>query len=417
MNEDILNKNLLYDDKVASPRLKDIFHGIDLTAALSIDECLKGVRSQFDDLLKQRNYTGMPKRFIGIFVPLDSYIPLPEPYFANFVRIQEKGTAINDLNINVIAGCEVVTSINKEENRSRLSVVLACLPTSPKFNLNTIKPTLLAQYYERALNNVNAVISAYKLTPLRHNHDLQFVSAANRDSNIQAITFELDDDPIKQRKDFEVQSNNYAAVIHSRKMQPQELNYFRQTHFDLSSGNSEAYDIVEALIQAIDAKCIGDYRMSVIFADRYGELFLRFAYCHLLMKDMEPNEALEKTNSIVNIKSLINKIAQLMNEKSNAFKAKIKNDVWEAECRDVRNTLNHNFLKHEVPVEQSIKAINSSIEMVALLAELVEGENDETNRALTVFKSTSWLLKAQSDEDVAKENQKNFSKNRKKFWF
>jgi hypothetical protein len=406
MDENILNKNLLYDDKVASPRLKDIFHGINLTAALSIDECLKGVRSQFDDLLKQRKYTGMPKRFIGIFVPLDSYIPLPEPYFANFVRIQEKGTNIVDLNINVIAGCEVVTSINKQENRSRLSVVLACLPVSDKFNLEKIKPDLLAQYYERALNNVNAVIGAYKLTPLRHNHDLQFVSAANRDSTIQAMVFELDDKPVKQTKDFEVQSNNFAAVVHSRKMQPQELNYFRQTHFDLSSGNSEAYDIVEALIQAIDAKCIGDYRMAVIFADRYGELFLRFVYCHLLMKEMEPTEALSKTNAIVNIKSLINKIAQLMNQKSSAFKIQIKNGAWEAECRGIRNTLNHNFLKHDVSVGQAIKAINSSIEMVSILAELVEGENDETNRALTVFKSAEWLLKAQSDEDVAKNNQK-----------
>jgi hypothetical protein len=400
MNVPPLNPNLLYDDKIQSPRLKDIYHEINLAKALGTDKLINTALKRTSRAAAEKGITEVPKQYIGFFIPLDAYLPLPEPYIAEFIAINEVTKKINYAEINIVTGCEVKVNINDQENQCRLSVIMASISLEKDLDLNKVEPELLHKAYIHALANVNKIISAYKLTPFRHNHDLSYVNASNRDSDIQVIVFRNGKDPVKQSKSFQMQSNTFASIAHSREMLPQELNYFRISNYELDREKNETYDIVKYLIAAIDANCNGDFEVAVVNADKFTELFMKFLYFHLLLYDNDVETAFAKTNRPMKIDILIKNIARIISIKPGEFRSKIHAKAWEKKCRDIRNTLNHNFLKYEVKVSTAKEAINASIKLVVELAGMVEGENQETTDALHVFKNLKWLLAAQDEHTI-----------------
>ena len=391
----LFNSNLLYGDKkLAAPNLKEAFDEIDLIKEIKAEQGMKQLESQVAMVAKQLKINELSKSFMGFVIPLESYLPLTEPYHANLLWQSSETKSIDKILFSWISGVNVNLKIAGNNSRSRVSAIMVCVNCPDKLKINSKGMPVIQELYEEALKAVNYVISAYKLTPLRHNHDLQAVSRNNRSSKIQIVRFNTYPVKVVQKGFLDSTQNLFAAIAHSRTMSKDELNYFKATHVELGMADPEIYDIILNIINAVDARCLGDYEQSVIKADKYGELFLRFMYCHLLMYTVDSNEAFKQTNEIVNIKSLLNKISKLMGKSSKEVKVAIANDEWELKCRKVRNTLNHNFLRQTVSAEMATSAIDSTIKMVVKLANLVEGQNEATNRALSVFKSTNLLLRS-----------------------
>jgi hypothetical protein len=401
--EKLVNPNLLYaDKKIAAPNFKEAFDEIDLLKEIQAERGMKQLESQVAMVAKQLKINKVPKSFMGFVVPLESYLPLTEPYHANLLWQSSETKSIDKILFSWINGVNVNLKIAGTTSKSRVSAIMVCVNCPDKLKINSKGMPIIQELYEEALKAVNYVIGAYKLTPLRHNHDLQAVSRNNRSSKIQIVRFNTNPVKVVQTSFLDSTQNLFAAIAHSRPMSKEELNYFKATHVELGMADPEIYDIILNIINAVDARCLGDYEQSVIKADKYGELFLRFMYCHLLMYTLDSNEAFKQTNEIVNMKSLLNKIAKLMNKTSKEVKVAIANDEWELKCRKVRNTLNHNFLRHTVTAEMATDAIDSTIKMVVKLANLVEGQNEATNKALAVFKSTSLLLRS-ADSNGSKD--------------
>ncbi len=386
----------LFDgDDVVLPNMTELLGMLKLSEVIDVKKLVEQQKVMYKRYVEETKLKKQPTQFIGFIVPLDSYIPLPSPYGANVVFQGDDGLVRASL--VSIDNPAITMSAGKQNIKIRLSVMLVALgdhkATGKKIDELGKAGTLLT-IYNNALGAANDVITAYKLTPQRHNHDLKPVTLLNRPSTVEVIRFDIDKPDIIEHEHVSMHKNMLISVSHARKMEDKELTNFRNIHLMLSGQMHLESVLLGKIYQAIDARCVGLETYSIVLADTYAEHMLGYMLFEMLLTEMKPDEAGKTIEDIRNIDGYLRAISKKLTMTKKELKTSIDFNEWNTKCRKVRNGLTHIFLDLKASQEDAQQAIDTTINMIDKLIGVVETKYGLPKNVSTLLHSVQWYQKS-----------------------
>lgn len=383
---------LLDGEDVALPSLAELLGYLKLSEVIDLDRLIKHQQVMYKKFNDESKIENSPRQFIGFIIPLDSYIPLSDNYGANVVY-PDAGQGISRVSLISIANTPIKVSAGEQDIKWRLTVMFVALGDL-KVTGKTIeelgKSGKLFRIYDHAIEAANDAINAYKMTPARHNHDLHPVSVLNRPSSVEVIRFDMDKSDLLEHEHVSMHKNMFLSAQHARKMLDKELENFRNLHLAISGQFRLESVIISKIYQAIDARCVGNEAYAIVLADTYAEHALSYLLFQMLIPDMGAQKAGEAVEKIQKIDKLVQQLARKLTLTPSELKRQIDYQDWQEKCRYIRNPLTHVFLEQRPSQEQAQEAIDSTINMVYKLVEIVEGKYEQSKPVLQFFKSVNW---------------------------
>lgn len=392
---------LIDDGDIVMPSLSELMGFMKLSEVISLDKLIELNKNMYKRFIKEGKLGKAPSEFIGFIIPFDSYVPLPDNYGANMVYPDEKDGALR-VALATISSVVLKVQAGKNDMKLRISVVLVSLGD---FKSTTKKVRELGEsgslnnMYEAAVEVANNAITAYKLTPFRHNHDLKPVSVLNRPSTVEVVRFNIDSGKVSEKEAVTLHRNLYLSVLHARSMTDKELENYRKLHYMLGSQMRTESIMLSKIYEAIDARCIGQDSYAIVLADTYAEHVMRYVLFQILLITMSNEEAGRQLDRLRTMDVLLRDLARNLSMTKKELIKQIKYKQWFKKCRELRNSLTHRFNEHYVTQEDSQIAINETIEMIDKLTRIVETKYDQSVEVMKLFQSLGWYIKSKQQQE------------------
>jgi len=393
------------EDGLVMPNLSEILDLLKLRESLDLKELVKTYSGHYSEFLAKTQIKKAPSEFVGFVIPLDSFLPLPNPYGAHTVYINpDNNNEVLTTSMAMVTNVVVRITLGDATVKVKLSVIIACLGTLERTTRTFDQmESDIKGYYTDAIRIANDVITAYKLTPGRHNHNLGYVTLSNRPSNVEALRFNAKSGKILQQERFAFHETLLASILHSRIMTDDEINNFRRIHLDASGGkDSFTPQLISKIYRAIDEGCNGHFDQSIVLADTYAEHFLRYILSQLLLIKLEFEQVEQKLSEIRSLNKLLTSIARELNMTHSQLRDSIDFTDWNAKCRSIRNGLTHRVLNPDVTPEESREAIRSTVMLTTKLAALIAETYPLAKEDMQKFKTIEWYNEqAEFEEEAA----------------
>jgi hypothetical protein len=366
---------------------------------LNLDEILKAQKDGTQESIQKRGIISDFKYSISFVIPLPTYIPLPNPYHAAIIP-NSNPLKMSSMSVVSITNTLLNLSLGEKVVPIRISVVLASI--SIKESVGILEnPTKLHSVYLEALHATNDVLNAYKITPNRHNHFLQPLTDLNTPGLCFAAIYDREKEKIIQKGQTLVHEHMLSEILEARDLSEPEVASFIKIHTSMGHQESIPLWLTIQINEAIDVRCMGHHSESIILADHYTELVIRFLiYGILIAKGTEEKLARQKAQSRIKVQLLIEILSDELGYATSDFKNKIKFSPWCNDCRKVRNALSHEVKIMKITPDQSFKALDASTIMVKKMCEIV---NDKYPSAIN---DTQWLMSSSWLTDSMKAHAK-----------
>lgn len=377
------------------PSLAELSSVLSPMKALALEGAIEAKSEFYQREVQARGLEEVPTQFVAFVIPLDSCLPLGEAHGVNNV-------AEHEASITLLHQAALETKIGTRKLTAILSTLVVALGDQ-----HTNKPlaeldeyTIMANY-RKAIEIANQTIMAYKLTPGRHNHDLQPVTVTNRPSYVDMFRFDTTIGQILEAGNVRMHQNLVASVTRSELLSQREhaefMNYLRALSFQ---SDSPATHILATIYKAIDNVCVGDYTSGLVQADTYTEHFMRYALSQIYAtQGFSEEAALGKVDSLRSLDKLVGGLATALSMERSDLKKMISFEAWRVACREKRNHITHRFTKIPVEPGEARSALRETIRMNAALSRIIMHRNVDLIPQLQLFETPRWYIGSIEDYD------------------
>jgi hypothetical protein len=340
----------------------------------------------YQEQVQRQGRQDAPTEFVAFTVPLDSYLPLSE---GHTVHTTDKQSA----HMTMVHNAALETKIGSKKLTAVLTALVVALGNKDTSTpLAELDETTIMSMYKQAIQVANNTIMAYKLTPGRHNHNLQPITVTNRPSFVDIFRFSTVSGEIIEAGNVHMHQNLVASVECANSLEPQEhdtfLGYFRA----LGPQNDEPItNILATIYQAIDEVCVGNYASGLVLADTYAEHSMRYSLLELYTSGgLAEEAAMGKVDSLRTLEKLVGGLATELHVPRPSLKRIISFDTWQAACRQKRNHITHRFTKLPVEPQEARTALHETIRMITSLTRFIMSSNINTAQHLRLFGAPGW---------------------------
>jgi len=340
----------------------------------------------YQQQVQQQGRQDAPAEFVAFTVPLDSYLPLPE---GHTVHTTDKQNAY----MTMVHNAALETKIGRKKLTAVLTALVVALGNKDTATpLAELDETTIMDMYKQAIQVANNTITAYKLTPGRHNHSLQPVTVTNRPSYVDMFRFNTLSGEIIEAGNVHMHQNLVASVERASPLEPQEHGAFLQYFQALGPENDEPVtNILATIYRAIDEVCVGNYASGLVLADTYAEHSMRYSLLELYTSGgLDQEAAMGKVDSLRTLEKLVGGLAAELHVPRPSLKRIISFDSWQAACRQKRNHITHRFTKLPVEPQEARSALHETIRMITTLTRFIMTSNMSTAPQLRLFGAPSW---------------------------
>ena len=378
------------------PNLAELSSMLSPFRALALEGAVEAKSKFYQDEVRARSLHDAPSQFTAFVIPLDSHLPLPEAFGVTNVSEHEAS-------ITLAHQAALETKIGTKELTTILSSLVVGLGDQ-----NTHTPlaeldeyTIMANY-RKAIEIANQTIMAYKLTPGRHNHDLQPVTVPNRPSYVDMFRFDTTTGQIIEAGNLHMHQNLLASVTRADLLgRAEQAEFMHQLRALSLASDDPARHIVATIFKAIDNVCVGDYTSGLVNADTYTEHFMRYALSRMYVSKNNSEEvALSKVNHLGSMDKLLGGLAVALSMERSDLKKQISFDAWRVACREKRNHITHRFTKLPVEPGEARTALRETIRMNTMLNRIIMYKNADLVPTLQVFEAPRQYLGSIEDYDA-----------------
>ncbi len=391
---------------IPMPSLPELSSMLSPMKALALEGSVDVQSAHYRKNVARRNFTDAPTEFVAFTIPLDSHLPLPEGY-TSIVDWPEEQSA----SMTMVHNAAMETKICGQSLTAVLtSLVVALGNEHTATPLAELDEPLIMDLYKEAIQLANHTILAYKLTPGRHNHDLQPVTVTNRPSYVDMFRFDTTSGQIIEAGNVHMHQNLVASVERAGALTPQEHGAFVEYFQELGMGNDEPVtNILATMYQAIDQVCLGNYASGLVLADTYAEHSMRYSLLQLYQdKGLDNEAAMGKVDSLRTLDKLVGGLATQLHVPRPDLKRMISFDAWQAACRQKRNHITHRFTKLAVEPQEARVALHETIKMISSLTRFIMLSNVKVAPQVRLFMTPKWY--AGSIEDYAANDGRSISR-------
>ncbi len=395
---EIANEYIAGAEVFPLPTLVDGLSAQDINKIKPIQVGIKSVIKDFDRSIQKRvkefNLSiNLPKHVHSFIIPLDFYIPLPEPYNAmNIVLSQDTVTA---------AKCVTVVSdvVRLGDSAVKASYLIVSLCIQYSTEADKPKDFNHKKLFDVAIAECNHVITAFQAIPSRHNHYMHRITDKSCANTINTFTFDRYIGKITDRRCIIVNYNTDSEIFQARALNEKELQQFIIAHTDKSFTKDKVFDLVSKYNDAINARCFGNYDQSILLSDSYTELTIGYILCEIQKSiGMDPGEVSTQYSEYRDSGSIIKKLAELLGTSRTQLRNSIDHDNWYKYCHEIRNDLTHRWLTDIPSAEDSLHALYYSGELISKLCQLVQNkypqeQYPELYDKLSLLMSASYITK------------------------
>lgn len=372
------------------PSLAELSSMLSPMKALALEGAIEHQSQEYQKTVQQRAYENAPSQFVAFTIPLDSYLPLPEAYGSTIHMPHEQSASMT-----LVHQTAMETKIGTEKLTTVLTAMVVALATKDSAKpLADLDETTIMSMYREAIGLANHTIMAYKLTPGRHNHDLQPVTVTDRPSYVDMFRFDTTRGQILEAGTVHMHQNLVASVQRAQSMTGQEhaefIKYFQALGMQ---HDKPAANILATIYQAIDDVCVGNYTSGLVLADTYTEHFMRYALSQLYTAEgIDEEAAMGKVDSLRTLEKLVGGLATALSVPRPNLKQTISFETWRNACRDKRNHITHRFTKLPVEPREARAALHETIRMIATLTRFIVHKNTNLAPHLLLFETPGWYV-------------------------
>jgi hypothetical protein len=341
---------------------------------LALEGSIETHSRAYQQAVQERGYKGAPSQFVAFVIPLSSYLPLPEAYGSTFHEPHQRSASMTLVHH---AAMEAQIGFNKLTAVVTSLVVALGNEHSAKPLADLDEVTIMALYRE-AIRLANHMITAFKLTPDLHNHDLQPVTVRDRPSYVDMLRFDTAIGQILEAGNVGMHQNLTESVHHHASPMDGRAHsdFSRSVQLLGARGDEAAANVLATIYRAIDAVCIGHFESGMVLSDTYAEHTMRYALLLLYTgQGWEQEAAMGKIDSLRTLDKLLGGLAEMLNVKPPDLKRAIEFEAWKSACRVKRNHITHRFTKVAVEPDEARDALHTTIGMIARLARFIIRRN------------------------------------------
>ena len=312
------------------------------------------------------------KRVISFIIPLDFYMPLPEPYHAAITEVNEGGVATITC---VTVFSDIVTIGSSTALKTSYIIASICNEQTKDINSLDIPRDNRLPLCKLAVDASNHVISAFRSMPIRHNHYMHQITLLQLPYRLNAFIFDHETKEILDEGVIALNDNNVLSeVLNARLPSLEELDQFRILHVKKHFLDDKVFLLLSKYEDAVCSRCFGKFNEAVLLADSFVELSLGYLYCDIRIASGEDQNSVitdyGKTNGMSIIWETLSEILSF--DSITKLRNAIRYDQYEKYCRNVRNNLTHRFMTKPLDGQESLDAIFYAGEMVKKLCALME---------------------------------------------
>lgn len=372
------------------PSLSELSSMLSPLQALALEGPIEERSREYREAVQKYGFENAPTEFTAFAIPLDSYLPLPEAH-TNILHNPYEQRA----SIAMVHQAAMEASIGTEKITAILSAVIVGLgdQTTSRPLAELDEYSIMAMYRE-AIRLANQTIMAYKLTPGRHNHDLQPVTVTDRPSYVDMFRFDTAIGEILETGTVLMHQNLLASTERANSLSTSEHVAFKRYFQALIAQDDEpAANILATIYKAIDDVCLGNYTSGLVLADTYTEHFMRYALSRLYADEGFSKEAaLDKVDNLRTLEKLLGGLATALSVSRPELKRIISFETWRTACREKRNHITHRFTKIPVESGEARSALRETIRMNAVLSRFIMQKNANLIPQLQLFETPSWYV-------------------------
>lgn len=383
---------------IPMPSLAGLSSMLSPMKALALEGSIETHSREYRKTIKQYAYENPPSEFVAFTIPLDSYLPLPEAYGSIVHEPQEQSATMT-----LVHHTALETKVGTEKLTAVLTALVVAIGNKDTVTpLSDLDETTIMGLYSKVIRQANNTIMAYKLTPGRHNHDLQPVTITDRPSYVDIFRFDTRRGEILEAGTVHMHQNLLASVERARHVLngPEHTdfrNYFQMIGLH---GDNPAANILATMYQAIDEVCTGNFSSGLVLADTYAEHSMRYALLQLYANEGHSEEAaMGKVDSLRTLEKLLGGLAAELHVTRPNLKQMISFDTWRDACRQKRNHITHRFTKLPVEPHEARTALHETIHMITKLTRHIMRTHVELAPHLRLFGAPSWYIGSIEDYD------------------
>lgn len=280
---------------------------------------------------------------VSFLVPLDFYIPINEPHYVGDLEM-ENGVVVS-LCDTLIFSCMFPVGYEADVKVSLL-LISFCLSNEVCASSISELGKNVESLYDKAITEVNKIISAYQAIPTRHNHYMHKVTKQMLPGHIFTILSSRQSGiKILDSGYCEFHKNVQSEIFQARPLNKTELAQFEIAHVNESFTNDVVFSLVSKFNNAVNLRCMGNHDDAIVLLDNFCELAVGYIYCEMMVYDGNCREdVICQYAKIDKMSCLWSQIGTLLGISVARLKRDIGFAKWYKFCREVRNDLAHRFM-------------------------------------------------------------------------
>lgn len=309
----------------------------------------------------------LPSNVIAFIIPLDFYIPLPEPY--NAMTISSPDQTISTANCITI----ISDIVSVGGSAVKVSYLIASICTDEYGDIEDINNPSVHKAFEKSIVECNNIIAGFQTIPTRHNHYMHQITEQSCPQSIDVMIFNREAEKIIVEDSISFNGNVSSEVFQSRPLDNAELNQFRLSHVNKTFTDDKLFELVSKYNNATNTRCFGNNEDAVLLADSFSELTLGYLLCEMRTVKGESRETvLESYAKMKTTSELLTELAKDLGLSNTQFKTRSGYNEWFTYCRTLRNDLTHRFMTANVNGDESLSALHYSGALISKTCHLIQ---------------------------------------------
>lgn len=363
----------------------------------SFMECLNGLVMKYGEYEKSKQYIidqfnddykrlleageggdkVLPRAVLGVLVPLDFYLPIPEGYWASTSSLS------NDEPYLILSSVfHYGFELGNSHIRLSYVVVAICNGNVKKLIKKLGDNIVMSDIYEIAILETNRLIGSFRSLPGRYNRYLHEVTIPGLPSMVDMFSFYRDTKKEVYNIPLFAHQSPLVDCFSLSTIDGDEIKELNALHLNFGHDNFNVLKLLAKLSDAANSFSFGRDSEAIIQIQTFVEYSLGFLYCGCLKAEDPRRTYGECVNLYIsregrNHFSTDREIARFLGYTSDdsygEFKKLVYKDEYVETCKDERDVLIHNFFSTRKTVIQSKKAIKNAVIYVLKIAEMVAG--------------------------------------------
>lgn len=334
-------------EHMIAPKIQDIIYW--QRDRLDIKEQLTNLMVYLAKDLPGESFTGG----ICFLLPYKTSIGLPSPYHATRFDATNKNLWFSTVvNINANYGTADDPALYGH------SYILTGKLSSKDHDEETM------DVLEECINNVNAVLTAYRLA--RHDHTIKNIDLQKLPSSLDSIPFSIQPEvELNEVVPLTLHRHDLMDMMSKRLLDNQAVLDQFKVFCELLRLTDRTRYLLTLMEESITSFCLGDLEDAILNSDRFAELSLRVCFTEIDdLKDLNIADLRTLYSKKNPDKAVLNIIANSLDLKDSPLIGQ-----WYKNARKLRNDITHGLRFEKVTRDKAQKALKYNLKIVKLITD------------------------------------------------